>query len=531
LWITADVEIPERLLDAQRDSRLVVFAGAGISIDAPSGMPSFAGLVQAMAAEAGEEVPEWGTVSSDAFLGRLAKDHFRVHKRASALLTPTTPQSPNDYHAALLQLFREPESVRIVTTNHDPFLTIAGRDVFGDAIESYYAPALPVGDDFSGIVYLHGGIARDSSRLVLTDADFGRAYLTQAWATIFLRAMYSRFDVLFIGYSHGEPVLRYLASGLSSNAHRYAFDTSDSDGATWLSIGVTRIPYPRSNGSDEHVALRQAVLAWSERARMGYLEHEAMIRDNVRGLPPLDVVAGDYLRQIIGDPATAKFFGSFASAPEWLGWARDLPQFRSLFGQGELPPGSLELAEWFARMFVLGHPEVALSVLQEMGGRMRPELWFACASQLWQANPRPDPQVFAKWTTALIESTPALGADRFLGYLLDGCRWPEDASIALLLFAHLTDPHPEFDQRLAFLSGPGRRVTVSIGIRGDSDQLSESWLAFFKPRLNELAEQLEPIVSGQLVRAHEILKATGGADDRWDPTSMFLPRIEGKSDA
>jgi hypothetical protein len=48
----------------------------------------------------------------------------------------------------------------------------------------------------------------------------------------------------------------------------------------------------------------------------------------------------------------------------------------------------------------------------------------------------------------------------------------------------------------------------------------------FRPHLAELAEQLEPIVASQLVRAHEIMKASGDADDTWDPTSLLVRRIE-----
>jgi hypothetical protein len=529
MWITADVELPTELLESQQASRLVVFAGAGISIDSPSNMPSFRELIEAIAGEAGEpEVPDWTAVPPDIFLGRLVKNEFPVHERVAARLTPSRKQKPNVYHLGLVGLFRNAESLRIVTTNHDPFLTTAASRVFGDEVPSFYAPALPVGDDFAGIVYLHGAVVQNAANLVLTDRDFGRAYLTQGWATAFLRGMYSAFDVVFIGYSHGEPVLRYLASGLSARARRYAFDVSDRDKSLWDSIGVDRIDYPRHTAPGEHVALREVVATWSERTRMGYLEHEALIRDAVGGLPPLDVAVADYIRQALGDPATARFFARYASAPEWLDWVKDVPQFRALFGQEATREGSAELATWFAERCMLSHSEQALAVLQELGGRMTPELWFACAHRLWTSDPRPKSSVFAKWVTALIESTPAIGADRYLGYLLTSCRWPDDRSAALLLFSHLTDPHPEFDTSFfrVVSDDEGLRVRVSIAIRGDADQLRDAWTVLFRPHLDELAEQLEPIVASQLVRAHEIMKASGDADDTWDPTSLLVRRIE-----
>jgi NAD-dependent SIR2 family protein deacetylase len=136
LWITAEVDLPNQVLDAQQSSRLVVFVGAGISVDAPSNMPSFPRLVEILADEAGERAPDWGDVPSDVFLGRIERDGFRVHDRAARLVTPSGSQAPNRYHESILGLFRNPESVRIVTTNHDPFLTIAAQDVFDEAVES-----------------------------------------------------------------------------------------------------------------------------------------------------------------------------------------------------------------------------------------------------------------------------------------------------------------------------------------------------------------------------------------------------------
>ena len=44
---------------------------------------------------------------------------------------------------------------RIVTTNYDRHLTSAATALSLD-LDVYEAPALPVGDDFEGIVHLHG---------------------------------------------------------------------------------------------------------------------------------------------------------------------------------------------------------------------------------------------------------------------------------------------------------------------------------------------------------------------------------------
>ena len=71
-----------------------------------------------------------------------------------------------------------------------------------DEAPEYPAPAPPVGNDFTGIVYIHGRLDQEGRRLVATDDDFGKAYLNDAWAARFLDRMFASHSVLFIGHSH-----------------------------------------------------------------------------------------------------------------------------------------------------------------------------------------------------------------------------------------------------------------------------------------------------------------------------------------
>ena len=59
---------PEPLLNALRDRWLVVFAGAGVSMEPPAGLPSFRKLAERVAAGTGESIAESET--DDQFLGR-----------------------------------------------------------------------------------------------------------------------------------------------------------------------------------------------------------------------------------------------------------------------------------------------------------------------------------------------------------------------------------------------------------------------------------------------------------------------------
>jgi hypothetical protein len=245
------VDFPESLIRAQREGRLVIFAGAGVSIPSPSNYPNFDKLAERIAAGVLSREPNEPV---DRFLGRLADQKVKVHERVREILSDPS-SSPNPVHLNLLRLFETENSVRLVTTNFDPHFTGAARTVFeGRQPETYYAPALPLGDPFRGIAHLHGSVEKSSERLVLTDADFGRAYLTQGWARRFLQQLFSKYVVLFVGYSHNDLVMEYLARGLPPQADhpgRFVLKIEGEDNNHWvlsrnsahfLSEGVRRRP-------------------------------------------------------------------------------------------------------------------------------------------------------------------------------------------------------------------------------------------------------------------------------------------------
>jgi hypothetical protein len=211
MWIR-DVDYPQELIEAHRSGNLVIFAGAGISRDAPSNLPDFRKLAATIAAEAQQNLAEGDLDQPDVLLGRLERQGTDVHRRVASHIGDAT-SAPNPLHEAIADLVSAKSPLRIVTTNYDLHLStkLHSRAI---ALNEYAGPALPVGDAFEGIVYIHGNLSQHSENLVVTDKDFGRAYLTDAWAARFLERMFAKFTVLFIGYSHGDVVMRYLGRAL-----------------------------------------------------------------------------------------------------------------------------------------------------------------------------------------------------------------------------------------------------------------------------------------------------------------------------
>jgi len=161
--------VPRELVDAGRSGELVLFVGAGASIDAPSSLPSFDRLTEDIAARASRPLKEGDLKHPDVFLGRLEDEGVRVRGMAAARLGRADSQ-PNRLHRAIVGLAATCPSARVVTTNFDRHLStaFAAQPI---TVDEYLAPALPMGDDFEGLVYLHGSLSQEARRLVLTDKD------------------------------------------------------------------------------------------------------------------------------------------------------------------------------------------------------------------------------------------------------------------------------------------------------------------------------------------------------------------------
>ena len=155
------------------------------------------------------------------FLGDLADLEIDVHRLVANAINKPGSQ-PNRLHEAIIDLARVHPNPRVVTTNYDLHLERAGRSKGLDP-DVYRAPALPVGDDFTGIVHLHGALDQPPRRLVVTDEDFGHAYLREHGRPAVLDRMFAAFSVAFIGYSHGDIVMQYLARSLGREVRRFVF--------------------------------------------------------------------------------------------------------------------------------------------------------------------------------------------------------------------------------------------------------------------------------------------------------------------
>jgi len=531
LRLPAQVEIPEEVISAKEEGRLVLFVGAGVSRNPPTNQPSFEELVEKIQNEMGISFPHKENEPLDQFLGRMERDHkIDVHSSAKEIIEQHG-SSPNQLHRDLTRLFSKREDVRIVTTNFDNCLTVALKDEFPD-LDIYYAPALPLGYQFSGLVYLHGCIEKESSRLVLTDRDFGKAYLTEGWASRFLVQLFqSDYLVLFIGYSCEDIVFSYLARALPpvEKTKRFAFDIKSPDKeAHWRSHNIEIIPYPFSEGN-KHEALLNAINEWSERSRWDLFSHAnrmaTIIRESSKdGNLLLDPVDESYLALCLRDPVKARIFTEYASTPEWLKWVEGKGFLKNLFdSKKNLDEVDHILADWFVRNFVSSYPEDGIALLGRNGLDLHPFFAGSILHHLGRSEKR---ESMHQWLELVMQSVSLppfevpdhqKGLNSLLSVLLHSVRVPGEEESALLLFEYLTRPY------VFLYSGEANQ---GVSVLGDTYFLEETWKKIFRPNLDKFVPRLIPIITRNIELATFLWQTWRGKQPAYDPISFSRQAIE-----
>jgi len=295
--------IPDNLLIARDEGRVVFFCGAGVS-RARAGLSDFFGLAEKVIDSLGaasespargilieaknlhEHTGVDGIISADRIFGLLERefDPKDIEKAVAQALKPT--DNPDLFaHRVLLDLAKTPEGkVRLVTTNFDRLFEDCDRD-----LKVWQPPRLPTPsrhEEMDGIIHIHGCVNKDytgseGDGFVLSSSEFGLAYLADGWATAFFRQVLDRYVVVFVGYTADDPPVQYLLEALNKQSGAldgvYAFQSGveNDSSAKWKHKGVQAISY---SGSDGHDALWKTLEAWAKRARNPEEWHTAVIQ-------------------------------------------------------------------------------------------------------------------------------------------------------------------------------------------------------------------------------------------------------------
>lgn len=322
--------IPSHLLTQQNEGNVIFFCGAGISRRA--GLPDFAGLTQKVVDKLGAEkalaAMERGD-SSDRVFSLLVREFGQSEIDREIYSALKAARKPDlSCHQTILDLSRSVDGrPQLVTTNFDLLFEAAEK-----RISRVVPPALPdlsLQQSIDGVVYLHGRLRKPevgvTSGYVISSADFGRAYLSEGWATRFVKALRERYTIVLLGYRAEDPPMRYLleglnaADGVSYNSPIYAFTQGDEGDAEeeWQDRGVTPICYRKS---DDHAGLWDTLSAWAEAVR-----NPDGWADKVIGIAqkrPIEVTSHErgQVVELVSSKQGAKRFADAKPAPsaEWM---------------------------------------------------------------------------------------------------------------------------------------------------------------------------------------------------------------------
>ena len=321
------------------------------------------------------------------------------------------------------------------------------------------APKLPLPkrQSWSSLVHLHGRImeGEDGSNLVLTAADFGRAYLTERWAARFVSELFREFTVVFVGYSVSDPVMGYLVDALAAErdkgaritkAYAFAHHDGSPEGVEktrdeWLAKKVEPILY---HSVDRHRLLTETLIEW---ARVRSDPFQARERIALNGITKMPAGANDPLVErmlwALEDPVAAEALAfdppiededEFPKIEKWLEMftqgglmecadadtspaSKNKPRrFVQLVDTGDerrtrnnLDATRSQLARWIARNLQV--PQVLAWVVRS-GGHMHPSLRSSVQANLSDPSRKIAPRLRLLWTV-LANQVPT-DSDKFL---------------------------------------------------------------------------------------------------------------------
>ena len=528
---TPGIRFPEPVRSALRNDELVVFAGAGVSMGAPANLPDFRSLACEIAHGTGEALAN--SEPPDRFLGRLAHNGVNVQDRVCRALD-REGSAPNSLHRDLLRLYQSADRVRVVTTNFDLLCERAAEGLVADKMldttpETFRAPALPLGHDFNGIVHVHGAVSHPRD-IVVTDADFGRAYLTEGWARRFLIAVFRKFTVLFIGYGHNDTVMNYLARALPESRvgrRRFAVIQKEADDnpQRWQVLGVEPISYPQVGG-DGHSVLYAGIRRFADLAARGVLDWQREITELATNPPPVDPEGVETIEEAFQDPVRLRFFTKTASSPDWLDWLDARGRLDALFGDGELGECDETLAAWSAAQFAHDHADALFLLIGRHGMRLHPDFWWELARAVGLTDQGAGGHtVLSRWVSLLLEARPTLRSGYVLCWLGERCMKQGLVDGVLSVFDALTTSRLEVMPEFASLEPDGCSVSAEARFLGNHQELSDLWEGL-APNLATVASPLLVRIVRRLDNSYIAACAWQHAPRTWDPASFGRSAIE-----
>lgn len=469
----ADVDIPREVFDAARSNKLVIFAGAGVSIPHPSSLPSFIGLTKMIAQSFGKEFNKRDGLSCDKFLGSLQDRELKNVHRIAAEIFSNEASLPSKLHNHILDCFK-PSEVRIITTNYDLHFETTAKSIGLELKNIYYAPAVPLGDNFSGVVHLHGSI-KEPKNMVLTDVDFGCAYLTRGWARTFLIDVFENYTTLFIGYSYDDVILQYLSRALpvGGSNNRFILTTEEKE---WKQLGVQAIDCKDNKGKRKFSKLNAAMYELGVRLHRDILDWNSRIKVICSAPPPDDEQSNDELKEALLRTENVSMFIREAKSVNWLKWAERNGYLDCMFSICEPSDIDKKMIRWAISTFYPIKEAALLAHIEKNPSHINSYTWNELARCIINNGSTYDSSALNRWMYCLLSSSHPKQDTDYLYPIVKICADAGCLNYELKVFCLILRDW-EFDE------------FQSISYNADYATLKEIWEKFLKPSIASIASQ------------------------------------------
>lgn len=200
-------ETKRLLKKAQLENKLVIFAGAGVSVN--SGMPIWSEAILQIKSKLEP------SFESEADALKIPQFYFnaRGYKEYNELVKEIfsyADKQPNTLHRKILEL----KPYHIITTNYDDFLERVA-DENGEFLELIEQDSdIPYAKNSRMIIKMHGGFA--SNNYVLKEDDYLNYSHQFLLTETLIKSLIARNTVLFIGYSFNDPDTKQIFNWLKN---------------------------------------------------------------------------------------------------------------------------------------------------------------------------------------------------------------------------------------------------------------------------------------------------------------------------
>lgn len=510
-----EIDFPNKILDAIKNDSLVIFAGAGASMGKPTSLPNYEKLAAQIAEDTGKELGK--DDSCEVFLGSLKAEGIDVNQQAAEILSGTCLEH-NKLHEAIVDLFESPDKIKIVTTNYDQMFehVIASR---GENTVVYNAPALPLGNDVNGIIHIHGNV-NNPKYMVVTDEDFGRAYLTDGYASKFIVQLFESYTVLFIGYSYNDTIMKYLTRALSRNTKNNRYILTDNRNANWSIYGIKPIYFKKGS----FAVMREGLTKLGRASKKRLIEWKTQFAE-IKETPPKDLSIDTEIEYCLEDYDRSVVLANSIYGKEWIIYLDQKNVFTECFSNDvEITKIGELWAEWLCNNCVGKNDESLLWLINKHANVTNQQFADLLARKLFIHDKELDTSYLLEYLLVLDKYiSEQWKITRFLKNLVDR----EQYYAAFLLLKKLYVCNMLIERKYSF---PKDSVELKHYFVGDYFHANKAWKMIKEKAIESFPYEIILFVIEKITELHTKYVLAGRASKDEEPAELIFINLEEKRD-